>query len=90
MGPKNAVKHSSKASRQEYFDRVLCDVPCSGDGTIRKQPSIWTKWSQNNGAALHPLQVKITLRGLTLLKPGGTLVYVKACAGCVRCSTYMS
>ena len=75
LGGKNRGHKSTKASRQEYFDRVLCDVPCSGDGTIRKQPEVWTKWSQNNGAALHPLQVKITLRGLTLLKPGGTLVY---------------
>ena len=71
----NRGSRSTKASRSEFFDRVLCDVPCSGDGTIRKQPEVWSKWTQNNGAALHPLQVTITLRGLALLKPGGTLVY---------------
>jgi multisite-specific tRNA:(cytosine-C5)-methyltransferase len=26
------------------FDRVLCDVPCSGDGTFRKAPDLWRKW----------------------------------------------
>jgi len=25
-------------------DRILCDVPCSGDGTMRKAPDIWRKW----------------------------------------------
>lgn len=29
---------------QLAFDRVLCDVPCSGDGTLRKAPDIWRKW----------------------------------------------
>jgi 16S rRNA C967 or C1407 C5-methylase (RsmB/RsmF family) len=27
------------------FDRVLCDVPCSGDGTLRKNVAVWFKWS---------------------------------------------
>lgn len=47
-----AHKNFSKASEIELeppisqllFDRVLCDVPCSGDGTLRKAPDLWRKW----------------------------------------------
>lgn len=35
------------------FDRVLCDVPCSGDGTMRKNADVWTKWATSNGLYLH-------------------------------------
>jgi multisite-specific tRNA:(cytosine-C5)-methyltransferase len=39
--------------RPVYFDRVLADVPCSGDGTSRKNPGIWKDWRPMNGAGLH-------------------------------------
>ncbi|RWR92447.1 tRNA cytosine34-C5-methyltransferase-like protein [Cinnamomum micranthum f. kanehirae] len=57
------------------FDRVLCDVPCSGDGTLRKAPDIWRKWNAGLGNGLHRLQVQIAMRGLALLKVGGRMVY---------------
>lgn len=57
------------------FDRVLCDVPCSGDGTLRKAPDIWRKWHSGMGNGLHVLQVQIAMRGLSLLKVGGRMVY---------------
>eukprot|EP00850_Spirogloea_muscicola_P004927 SM000022S07141 [mRNA] locus=s22:98292:108187:- [translate_table: standard] len=58
-----------------FFDRILCDVPCSGDGTLRKAPDIWRKWNVGVGNGLHPLQVRIAVRGIALLKVGGRLIY---------------
>jgi multisite-specific tRNA:(cytosine-C5)-methyltransferase len=57
------------------WDRILCDVPCSGDGTVRKQPDVWNRWNQNNGNGLHLLQLKIAMRAAELLKVGGRMVY---------------
>ncbi|AAS53550.2 AFR179Cp [Eremothecium gossypii ATCC 10895] len=57
------------------FDRVLCDVPCSGDGTMRKNINVWKDWGTGSGLGLHTVQLNILNRGLTLLKNGGRLVY---------------
>ncbi len=65
----------SRGGRTFQFDAILCDVPCSGDGTMRKAPDIWPRWSVGNGNGLHPLQLKIAVRAAQLLKIGGRLVY---------------
>lgn len=57
------------------YDRILADVPCSGDGTIRKNVPIWKEWTPNNAVGLHALQLKILMRGLNQLREGGRLVY---------------
>lgn len=69
-------ENSAKGTdREGTFDRVLADVPCSGDGTIRKNPGIWKRWNQLGSLALHPLQLSIALRGARLTKVGGCMVY---------------
>lgn len=57
------------------YDRILCDVPCSGDGTLRKNIDLWRKWNVANGNSIHGLQVRIARRGLELLVHGGIMVY---------------
>jgi len=57
------------------FDRILCDVPCSGDGTMRKNPLLWKTFHGHLGHSLHALQRDILIRGLQMLKKGGRMTY---------------
>jgi 16S rRNA C967 or C1407 C5-methylase (RsmB/RsmF family) len=59
----------------QRFDRILADVPCSGDGTLRKAIDLWTKWNTQFGASLHKLQLDIARRAVQMLKVGGMMVY---------------
>lgn len=55
-------------------DKVLCDVPCSGFGVIRKKPEIrYKKLSSVSG--LPALQLDILQNAASLVKPGGLLLY---------------
>jgi len=57
------------------FDRVLCDSPCSCDGTVRKARGLLAKWNPRAGLCHHHDQIAILCRGLERLKPGGLLAY---------------
>ncbi|HEY0329722.1 MAG TPA: transcription antitermination factor NusB [Rhodopseudomonas sp.] len=57
------------------FDAVLLDAPCSSTGTIRRHPDVaWLK-QETDIAALAAQQQRLLQKAVTLLKPGGTLVY---------------
>jgi 16S rRNA (cytosine967-C5)-methyltransferase len=55
------------------IDRVLVDAPCSGTGTLRRNPDI--KWRAIDVEKLAATQRAILASASTLLKPGGRLVY---------------
>lgn len=57
-----------------HFERVLCDVPCSGLGIVRRKPEIRYK-SPDEIAALPELQLTILSNAARYLKKGGRLVY---------------
>ena len=56
------------------FDRVVCDVPCSGMGVVRRKPEIRYK-SPEEFAELPGLQLQILQQGAKLVRPGGVLQY---------------
>ncbi len=56
-------------------DLVLVDAPCSGTGTWRRSPDLRWRWTPERLAAVEALQRHIVAIGLSLLKPGGRLVY---------------
>ncbi|CCW66950.1 unnamed protein product [Phytomonas sp. Hart1] len=81
--PRNRMNARTSSPPQEAsgggsilrFDKVLCDVVCSGDGTLRKAPHIFKIWSPREAMSLQLIQIRIALRGCHLLKVGGRLVY---------------
>lgn len=57
------------------FDKILADVPCSGDGAIRKLPDKWRNWNPLDGNALNTLQISILERAVNLVKVNGLIAY---------------
>ena len=57
------------------FDRILIDAPCSGLGTVRRDPDIRWRRAEADLQALADAQVRLLHRASELLRPGGRLVY---------------
>ncbi len=57
------------------FDRVLVDVPCSGEGTLRKGKMTSKQYSVAYSRKIAATQRKLLHRALQLVKPGGIVVY---------------
>ena len=58
-----------------FFDRVLIDAPCSGEGMFRKEEAAVTDWSEETVEMCARRQAEILDAGARLLRPGGRLVY---------------
>ena len=57
------------------IDRVLVDAPCSGLGTLRRNPDLKWRQSPQSVAEMSVKQAAILASAARLLKPGGRLVY---------------
>ena len=60
---------------ERSFDKVLVDAPCSGTGTLRRNPEIRWKLMPVDIFTLAEQQKRILGRAVEMVKPGGRLVY---------------
>ncbi len=58
-----------------FFDKILIDAPCSGEGMFRKEPSMIKAWEQNGPTFYSCLQKEILEQAVPMLKDGGMLLY---------------
>ncbi|MCR5419573.1 MAG: RsmF rRNA methyltransferase first C-terminal domain-containing protein [Lachnospiraceae bacterium] len=80
MGIRNAIVLSEKPDKlvgmfTDYFDRVLVDAPCSGEGMFRKNESAIKEWSIDNVYMCAKRQDDILESASKMLRPGGILIY---------------
>lgn len=59
----------------EFFDRILLDAPCSGEGMFRKEPAVMKSYEANGVDFYAKLQKEILVPAIKMLKPGGKLLY---------------
>jgi NOL1/NOP2/sun family putative RNA methylase len=58
-----------------FFDKILIDAPCSGEGMFRKNPGMMKDWETYGPKHYSELQRSIVPNALRMLKPGGMLLY---------------
>lgn len=59
----------------EYFDKILIDAPCSGEGMFRKDKKMVKAWEEHGPEFFSKLQKSIVTQAARMLKPGGMMLY---------------
>ncbi len=77
MGVGNAIVHAGAISvaLPAFFDKILVDAPCSGEGMFRKDPDAIAHWSEENVARCAARQAAILDLTAEMLRAGGRMVY---------------
>lgn len=80
FGVRNAIVMSENPKKltnyfEEYFDKILIDAPCSGEGMFRKEPSMTKNWEEFGVDYYSEIQKEIIEYAASMLKPGGLLAY---------------
>ncbi len=79
-GIRNALVTNMKPEQlsevfEGYFDKILVDAPCSGEGMFRKNDEAVSNWSMENVELCADRQTRILEEAVKMLAPGGRLVY---------------
>lgn len=80
MGVKNAIVTNESSDTlakhfPEYFDKIMVDAPCSGEGMFRKNSDACDEWSLENVELCADRQLEILNNAASMLKPGGQMAY---------------
>ena len=80
MGIGNVLVLSEEPGRlipyfTEYFDKILIDAPCSGEGMFRKDRKMIRAWEEHGPDYFSKIQKSIITQAAQMLKPGGMILY---------------
>ena len=80
FGARNVVVTNESAERlakvfSAYFDMIVLDAPCSGEGMFRKDPAAIDYWDASYPAQCAQLQREILVSAMDMLAPAGQLIY---------------
>ena len=80
FGARNVVVTNESAERlakvfSAYFDMIVLDAPCSGEGMFRKDPAAIDYWDASYPAQCAQLQREILASAMDMLAPAGQLIY---------------
>lgn len=59
----------------EFFDKIILDAPCSGEGMFRKEDALAKDWTPEKSAELAAIQRELLSQAAEMLRPGGLLLY---------------
>lgn len=71
----NEVPAKISGRFEEFFDKVLVDAPCSGEGMFRKDGDVAKAWDMGKPLACAAVQKDIILQAARMLRPGGMMLY---------------
>lgn len=80
FGMKNMLVTDEKPAKlaqrfPAFFNKILLDAPCSGEGMFRKEEALARDWTPEKSAELSDIQKDLVLKATDMLRPGGMLLY---------------